>query len=467
MPMHDFDLFIIGGGSGGVRAARFAAQRGARVALAEAARMGGTCVNVGCIPKKLYSYGAHFAEAFGQARGYGWQLPGQPALDWAALKAARAREITRLNGIYEGLMTSAQVQRLQGHASLLDAHTVQVRGADGHTTRHSARHILIATGGAPVRPDVPGAELALVSDDIFDLPTFPERLVVVGGGYIGCEMASIFNGLGAHVTLLYRGEQVLRGFDGEVRDFTAAQMRQHGVDIRVRTDVTRIEADGKDDCKEGGSRRVHLSDGSVLEADAVLYAAGRRPLTDGLGLEAVGVRQGRGGVIEVNAQFQTSVPSIYALGDVVGRLPLTPVALAEAMALVDHLFGPAGQAPRQMDYDNIPTAVFTHPPIGTVGLSEEQARERGQPIRVYRSDFRPLKHTLSGSAERTLVKLIVDDASDRVLGLHMVGADAGEIVQGFAVALKCGATKAQFDATLGIHPTSAEEFVTLREVSRR
>ena len=461
-PQHDFDLFVIGGGSGGVRAARFAAQRGARVALAESARMGGTCVNVGCIPKKLYSYAAHFSDDFAQARGYGWQLPGTPTLNWAALKAARAAEITRLNGIYENLMTSANVQRLQGHGSLLDAHTVQVRAPDGSTSRHSARHILIATGGTPVRPEVPGADLALVSDDIFDLPAFPERLVVVGGGYIGCEMASIFNGLGAHVSLVYRGEQVLRGFDDEVRDFAAAQMRAHGVDIRVRTDVARIEA------AAGGQRRVHLTDGSVLEADAVLYATGRRSLTDGLSLDTVGVRQGRGGVIEVNAQFQTSVPSIYALGDVVGRLPLTPVALAEAMALVDHLFGPLpGQAPRQMDYDNIPTAIFTHPPIGTVGLSEEKARERGQPIRVYRSDFKPLKHTLSGSAERTLVKLIVDDASDRVLGLHMVGADAGEIVQGFAVALKCGATKAQFDATLGIHPTSAEEFVTLREVSRR
>ena len=465
MRQFDFDFLVIGGGSGGVRAARMAAQRGVRVALAEAQGvdgLGGTCVNVGCIPKKLYSYAAHFSDDFAQARGYGWQLPGTPTLNWAALKAARAAEITRLNGIYENLMTSANVQRLQGHGSLLDAHTVQVRAPDGSTSRHSARHILIATGGTPVRPEVPGADLALVSDDIFDLPAFPERLVVVGGGYIGCEMASIFNGLGAHVSLVYRGEQVLRGFDDEVRDFAAAQMRAHGVDIRVRTDVARIEA------AAGGQRRVHLTDGSVLEADAVLYATGRRPLTDGLSLDTVGVRQGRGGVIEVNAQFQTSVPSIYALGDVVGRLPLTPVALAEAMALVDHLFGPLpGQAPRQMDYDNIPTAIFTHPPIGTVGLSEEKARERGQPIRVYRSDFKPLKHTLSGSAERTLVKLIVDDASDRVLGLHMVGADAGEIVQGFAVALKCGATKAQFDATLGIHPTSAEEFVTLREVSRR
>ncbi|PAT34789.1 glutathione-disulfide reductase [Vandammella animalimorsus] len=458
---HDFDLFVIGGGSGGVRAARFAAQRGARVALVESARMGGTCVNLGCIPKKLYSYAAHYAQDFEEARGYGWQLPGAPALDWAALKAARAKEIGRLNGIYDGLMSGAGVTRLQGHGSLIDAHTVQVRAADGRTSRYSARHILIATGSTPFKPELPGAELALTSDDMFDLPRIPQRLVVAGGGYIGCEMASIFHGLGAEVTLLYRGEQILRGFDDEVRDFTAAQMRQHGVDIRVQTDIQRIEAVGE-------QRRVHLSDGSTLEADAVLYATGRRPLVDGLNLDGAGVKQSRQGHIEVDERYATNVPGIYALGDVVGRMALTPVALAEAMVLVDHLFGPApGQAARTLSYDNIPTAVFTHPPIGTVGLTEEQARQRFGAIRVYRSDFKPLKHTLSGSAERTLVKLIVDDASDRVLGLHMVGGDAGEIVQGFAVALQCGATKAQFDATIGIHPTSAEEFVTLREASRR
>ncbi|MDO5087074.1 MAG: glutathione-disulfide reductase [Comamonadaceae bacterium] len=458
-----FDLFVIGGGSGGVRAARMAAQRGARVALAESARMGGTCVNVGCIPKKLYSYAAHYAEAFEEARGFGWRLPAAPTLDWPALKAARAAEITRLNGIYEQLMTGAGVTRLHGHARLAGAGQVSVQGEDGQTQTYSARHILIATGGTPRRPNVPGGELAITSDEVFDLPAFPRRLLVVGGGYIGCEMASIFHGLGAQTTLVYRGEQILRGFDGEVRDFIATQMQQAGVQIRTRCDVSRIEAGA-----DHAARRVHLTDGSVLEADAVLYATGRVPNTRGLGLDEAGVRQGKGGHIEVDERFATSAPGIYAVGDVVGRMALTPVALAEAMALVDALFGPApGQSARAMAYDNIATAVFTHPPIGAVGLTEEQAREGGRAIRVYRSDFRPLKHTLSGRAERTLVKLVVDDASDRVLGLHMVGADAGEIVQGFAVALQCGATKAQFDATLGIHPTSAEEFVTLRQVSRR
>ena len=459
-PSFDHDLFVIGGGSGGVRAARFAAQRGARVAMAESARMGGTCVNVGCIPKKLYSYGAHYAEAFAESAGFGWRLPGAPALDWEALKANRAREITRLNGIYEGLMTGAKVLRLQGHARLLDAHTVEVALEDGGTRRHSARHVLIATGGMPFVPDVPGREWAVTSDDMFDLPQFPRRLAVVGGGYIACEMASIFHGLGAQVTLLYRGAQILRGFDDEVRDFAAGEMRKHGVDVRTHADVARIEA-------VGDARRVHLKDGSAIDADVVLYATGRHANTAGLGLDALGVRLSDNGAIEVDERFATSVPGVYAIGDVVGRLELTPVALAEGMALIDQLFAPPpGQAARTMDYAGIPTAVFTHPPIGTVGLTEQQAREQVGAVQVFRSDFKPLKHTLSGSSERTLTKLIVDAQTDRVLGLHMVGADAGEIVQGFAVALKCGATKAQFDATIGIHPTSAEEFVTLRQISR-
>ncbi|MFO1182854.1 glutathione-disulfide reductase [Ottowia sp.] len=459
-PSFDHDLFVIGGGSGGVRAARFAAQRGARVAMAESGRMGGTCVNVGCIPKKLYSYGAHYAEAFAESAGFGWRLPGAPTLDWDTLKANRAQEIARLNGIYEGLMTGAKVLRLQGHARLLDAHTVEVTLEGGGTQRHSARHILIATGGTPFVPDVPGREWIVTSDDMFDLPRFPRRLVVVGGGYIACEMASIFHGLGAQVTLLYRGAQILRGFDDEVRDFAAGEMRKHGVDIRTHADVARIEA-------LGDARRVHLKDGSAIDADVVLYATGRRANTAGLGLDALGVRQSDNGAIEVDARFATSVPGIYAIGDVVGRMELTPVALAEGMALVDHLFGPPpGQPARTMDYAGIPTAVFTHPPIGTVGLTEQQAREQVGAIQVFRSDFKPLKHTLSGNTERTLTKLIVDAQTDRVLGLHMVGADAGEIVQGFAVALKCGATKAQLDATIGIHPTSAEEFVTLRQISR-
>ncbi|MFT4195028.1 FAD-dependent oxidoreductase, partial [Ottowia sp.] len=368
----------------------------------------------------------------------------------------------RLNGIYEGLMTGAQVQVLRGHARLAGANTVEVKDDNGATLRHTARAILIATGGRPFVPPVPGRELAVTSDDMFDLPAFPRRLAVVGGGYIGCEMASIFHGLGAEVTLIYRGEQVLRGFDDEVRDFTAEEMRKAGVQLRLRSDVARIDA------LPDGARRVTLQAGATLDADVVLYATGRQPNVAGLELAEAGVRQQANGAIEVDEHFATSVPGVYALGDVVGRMELTPVALAEAMALVDHLLGPApGKPARRMDYAHIPTAVFTHPPIGTVGLTEQAARERFGAVRVYRSDFRPLKHTLSGRAERTLVKLIVDDASDRVVGLHMVGADAGEVVQGFAVALKCGATKAQFDATIGIHPTSAEEFVTLREVTRR
>ena len=456
----DFDLFVIGGGSGGVRAARFAGQRGMRVGMAESKRMGGTCVNVGCIPKKLYSYAAEYAEGFADARGYGWSIPGEPTLDWDTLKHNRAQSIANLNAIYEKLMTGAKVDRMQGHASLADAHTVQVRHDDGRVTQHSAAAILIATGGAPWVPKLPGRELAITSDDIFDLPRFPRQLVVVGGGYIACEFASIFHGMGSEVTLLYRGEQVLRGFDDEVRNFAAEEMRKAGVDIRVHADVDRIEA-------VGDARRVHLRDGTAVDADVVLYATGRRANTEGLGLDAAGVRQAEDGTIAVDAHFATSVPGIYALGDVVGRMELTPVALAEAMALVDHLYGPLpGKAARTMDYSNIPTAVFTHPPIGTVGLSEQAAREKYGAVRIYRSDFRPLQHSLSGRSERTMVKLIVEDATDRVVGAHMVGAEAGEIIQGFAVALKCGATKAQFDATIGIHPTSAEEFVTLREVAR-
>lgn len=456
----DFDLFVIGGGSGGVRAARFAGQRGMRVGMAESKRMGGTCVNVGCIPKKLYSYAAEYAEGFADARGYGWSIPGEPTLDWDTLKHNRAQSIANLNAIYEKLMTGAKVDRMQGHASLADAHTVRVRHDDGRVTQHSAAAILIATGGTPWAPELPGRELAITSDDIFDLPRFPRRLVVVGGGYIACEFASIFHGMGSQVTLLYRGEQILRGFDDEVRSFAAEEMRKAGVDIRVHADVARIEA-------AGDARRVHLRDGTSVDADVVLYATGRRANTEGLGLDAAGVRQTESGTIAVDAHFATSVPGIYALGDVVGRMELTPVALAEAMVLVDHLYGPLpGKAARTMDYSNIPTAVFTHPPIGTVGLSEQAAREQFGKVRIYRSDFRPLQHSLSGRSERTMVKLVVDDATDRVVGAHMVGAQAGEIIQGFAVALKCGATKAQFDATIGIHPTSAEEFVTLREVSR-
>lgn len=449
-----YDLFVIGGGSGGVRAARMAAQRGAKVALAEAAALGGTCVNVGCIPKKLYSYAAYYGHAFDEAAGFGWDVP-EPRFDWGRLKANRAREITRLNGVYEQLLAGAGVQLLRGWAQLVDGHTVKVRTAGGEET-FSARHILLATGGTPSVPDFPGREHAVTSDSMFDLDPFPKRLVVVGGGYIACEFASIFQGLGSQVTQLYRGEQVLRGFDGEVRAFAAAEMRKTGIDLRLGAQVASI-AKGRD------GLTLALADGSTLGADTVLYATGRVPNVNGLGLDSAGVKQGKDGAIVVDAHYQTSLPSVHALGDVTARVQLTPVALGEAMALVDHLFG---DRKRRMGYEYIPTAVFTHPNIGTVGYSEEAAKEKFGAVTIFRSDFKALKHTLSGSTERTLMKLVVDKASDRVVGLHMVGPDAGEIVQGFAVAMKAGATKAVFDATVGIHPTAAEEFVTMREPAR-
>jgi glutathione reductase (NADPH) len=454
MTTFDFDLFVVGGGSAGVRAARMAGQRGARVALAEAGAMGGTCVNVGCIPKKLYSYAAGYANSFKEAQGYGWSA-GEPVFDWERLKAQRAREIGRLNGVYTELLVKAGVHLISGWAVLVDAHTVAVGGR-----HYTARAILVATGGQPSVPQIPGAEHVISSDAIFDLTPFPRRLLVVGGGYIACEFASIFQGMGAQVTQLYRGRQVLRGFDEEVRDFIAVQMREHGVALRLQADVAAIS-------RQAQGLQVQLLDGSMVEADAVLYATGRVPKVLGLGLEALGLAQRRDGAIVVNEQYQTSVPSIYAVGDVTARLQLTPVVLAEAMVVVDQLFGPApGQTPRSLSYELIPTAVFTHPNIATVGWTEAQARERCERVRIYRVDFKPLRHTLSGSRERTLMKLVVDDASDRVVGLHMVGADAGDIVQGFAVAMKAGATKAVFDSTIGIHPTAAEEFVTMREVSR-
>jgi glutathione reductase (NADPH) len=452
MTTYDFDLFVIGAGSGGVRAARMAAAIGARVAVAESGALGGTCVNVGCIPKKLYSYAAHYAEAFEQAKGFGWQVDAHPALDWKALKANRAQEISRLNGVYGRLLDGAGAKLIRGWGRLVDAHTVSVQ-TEGGEQRFTAKSILIATGGKAFKPSFEGSELAITSDDMFDLDPFPRRLVVVGGGYIACEFASIFNGLGSQVTQLYRGEQVLRDFDEDVRSFIAAEVRKAGVDLRVNTDVTRI-------LKTADGLELTLTDGSTLQADVVLYATGRIPHAQGLGLEALGVQLKSNGAVIVNDVYQSSVPSIYAVGDVTSRVQLTPVALGEAMVVVDHLFG---KDERRMGYDYIPTAVFTHPNIGTVGYSESDARAKFGEVRVFKTDFKPLVHTLSGSSERCMMKLIVDVASDRVVGLHMVGPEAGEIVQGFAVAMRAGATKAVFDSTIGIHPTMAEEFVTMRQ----
>jgi glutathione reductase (NADPH) len=460
----DCDLLVIGAGSGGVRAGRFAAQRGARVIVVEGGALGGTCVNVGCIPKKLYSYAAHYAEAFEQSHGFGWEAT-TPRFDWAVLKARRAAEIARLNGIYDGLLKSAGATLVRGWASVVDPHTVAVRpvagGADPAVKHYSAKHILLATGGQPQKVDGPGAEWALSSDDMFDLDPFPRRLVVVGGGYIACEFASIFNGLGAQVTLVHRGPRLLRGFDHEVADFVTAEMRKKGITVHLQSTIAGAS-------RTGSVQTLRLNqpaaDDVELEADAVLHATGRIARTRGLGLEALGIALNANGTVPVDAHFQTVVPSVHALGDLVGHMALTPIALGEAMLLVDHLFGDGVRQP--IDYAMVPTAVFTHPNIGTVGLGEEAARARGS-VRIYRSDFKPLQHTLSGSSERTLMKIVVDDASDRVLGMHMVGADAGEVIQGFAAALQAGLTKAQLDRTIGIHPTGAEEFVTMRELARR
>ncbi|MGH8034597.1 MAG: glutathione-disulfide reductase, partial [Lysobacterales bacterium] len=448
-------LFVIGGGSGGVRAARMSALRGARVALAEVAAMGGTCVNVGCIPKKLYSYAAQYAESFEESHGFGW-VGEPPTFDWELLKANRAREISRLNGIYVQLLESAGVTIVKGWARLLDNHTIEV-----DEQRFTAKNILIATGGAATVPAVPGREHVVTSDHMFDLSPFPKRLLVVGGGYIACEFASIFNGLGAQVTQVHRRDKLLRGFDDDVRRFIAGEMSKTGVNLQLGTEIAAISKTA-----EGLQVEVKGANGSNASflVDTVLYATGRQPNAGGIGLEALGVAVNDVGAIQVNERYQTSVPSIYALGDVTARLQLTPVALGEAMVVVDQLFGPAAdRKPRSMSYEFIPSAVFTHPNIGTVGYTEAEAREKFGKVSVYRADFKALRHTLSGSTERTLMKLLVEDATDRVVGLHMVGSDAGEIVQGFAVAMKAGATKAVFDSTIGIHPTAAEEFVTLRE----
>ncbi len=445
---YDFDLFVIGAGSGGVRAARFAAGYGARVAVAESRYLGGTCVNVGCVPKKLLVYGAHFAEDFEQAQGFGWSL-GEARFDWPTLIANKNREIARLNGIYRNLLLGSGVTLLEGHARLLDEHSVELGGQ-----RYSAKHILLATGGWPHIPDIPGREHAIGSNEAFFLEQLPRRVLVVGGGYIAVEFASIFHGLGAETSLLYRRELFLRGFDGAVREHLRDELSKRGLDLQFNSDIERI------DKQADGSLLATLQDGRRLATDCVFYATGRRPMLDNLGLENTRVALDERGFIEVDEQFQTSAPSILAIGDVIGRVQLTPVALAEGMAVARRLFKPEEYRP--VDYQTIPTAVFSLPNIGTVGLSEEQAKAAGHQVKVYESRFRPMKLTLTECQERTLMKLVVDADSDRVLGCHMVGPEAGEIIQGLAVALKAGATKRIFDETIGVHPTAAEEFVTMR-----
>ena len=450
----DYDFFVIGGGSGGVRAGRIAAGLGARVGLAEERYLGGTCVNVGCIPKKLFSYASHYAQDFEDARGYGWELPGEPRFHWPTLRDNKDREIQRLNAVYLKLLEGAGVEVHRQRAVFVDKHTIAL----GEKTI-TAKEILVATGGWPAIPDIEGKEHAITSNELFSLTALPESILIVGGGYIAVEFAGILAGLKVSTTLVHRGPSLLRGFDAEIAGAFAVELQKYAT-LQLDTDVVKIHklADGR--------LQVLLSNHVVLTVDAVMFATGRNPNTANLGLEALGVELGENGAIIVNDDFTTSVPNIHAVGDVIDRVALTPVALAEGQILAQRLFGKTDAGKRRaMRYENIPTAVFSNPNIATVGLDEEGARQQYPNLAVYRSRFTALRHTLSGRKEKTFLKLLVDTDTDRVVGIHMLGADAGEIVQGLAVAINAGATKADFDATLGIHPTVAEEFVTMRSPS--
>ncbi len=443
----DFDFFVLGAGSGGVRAARTAAALGARVAICEERHFGGTCVHLGCIPKKLLVYGAHVAEELEDARGYGWSFDGV-RFDWPTLLRNKDAELARLDGVYRRLLDRAGVTILEGRGVFEGPHALRVG-----ERQVTAEHVLVATGSRPSRPEIPGGELGITSDDAFGLEALPERVIVTGAGYIALEFASIFRALGVTTHVVHRGPRILRTFDADLARSLEANLRARGVHLHLGRTPHRFEA-------RGGEVSAVFDDGDAVSADLLLHGIGRKANVENLGLEKAGVRLDARGAIAVDAHYRTSAPNVFAVGDVIHRLPLTPVALAEGMAVARTLFGASAAA---VDYDLVPTAVFTMPQGAAVGLSEEEARRRGHALRIYRSEFRPLRHTLTGREERSLMKLVVDDASDRVLGCHVVAADAAEIVQGFAVALTCGATKAQLDATIGIHPSAAEELVTLRE----
>lgn len=447
MSTYDYDLLVIGAGSGGVRASRVAASHGAKVAVCENYRIGGTCVIRGCIPKKLMTYAAHYAEDFEDAEAYGWTV-GPRSFSWSTLIANKDKEIDRLNKIYIRLLDDAGVEMIDGTGRLIDPHTVDIDGR-----QVTAETILIATGGWPTMPDVPGIEHAVTSNEVFHLEEQPRRVVVVGGGYIACEFAGIFNGLGSEVVQLYRSAQILRGFDDDVRNTLAQESRKKGVDVRVEANVSRID-------KVGSHFEVTCTTGVTIETDLVLYATGRAPNTKGLDLDEVGVKLNDRGAIAVDEWSRTSVENIYAVGDVTDRLNLTPVALNEGLAFAETVFGGND---RKMDHRNVAYAVFSQPNVSCVGLSEADARTEYGDVDIYKSTFRGLKHTLTGRQEMTLMKIVVDAASQKVVGLHMVGPEAAEIIQGLAVTVKMGATKADLDATLGIHPTAAEEFVTMRQ----
>jgi glutathione reductase (NADPH) len=443
MARYDFDMITIGAGSGGVASSRRAGSYGARVAIVEESRIGGTCVLRGCVPKKLLVYGAQFADAFEDAAGFGWTVA-PPKFDWPALIAAKNAELDRLEKIYVNMLRHSGVEIIEGRGVLVDPHTVEVAGR-----RYTAETILIATGGHPTVPDIPGIEYVISSNEALDLPQLPRRIVIVGGGYIAVEFAGIFRGFGCEVAEIIRREELLYGFDDDLRIALAQEMRNRGVEIHTRTNVARIEKDSR----EGYS--VFTEIGQEISADLVMYATGRGPNTKGLGLAEIGIETRRNGAVVVDEWQRTTVPNVYAVGDVTDRLNLTPVAIAETLF---------NNNPIKMDHADVPTAVFSNPPIGTVGLSEEQARKQyGDDVDIYIARFRPMKNTLSGREERTLMKLVVDARTDRVLGCHMLGPDAPEIAQGLAIAIKAGATKRVFDQTVGLHPSAAEEFVTMRE----
>jgi len=447
MTRFDHDLFVIGAGSGGIRASRISHHLGGRVAIAENYRVGGTCVIRGCIPKKLLAYAAHYAEDFEDARGYGWSIEGA-SFSWPALIANKNREIARLSAVYTDGFARVGIPVVEGTAKVVDAHTVEIAGR-----RVTAQNILVATGGAPVKPSIPGMEHAITSNEAFELPELPKRILIVGGGYVAVEFAGIFHGLGSAVTLSYRGGQILRGFDDDVRKHLHDEMVKKGVRILLNHTVSGIarRADGTLEATASGGK---------IECDAVMFAIGRKPNTARLGVSEIGVKLDEEGGVAVDRFCRSSVASIYAVGDVTNRIALTPVAIREGGAVALTLFGGV-ETP--VDHDDVPSAVFSQPPVGTVGLSESTAAEKFGKLDIYKTTFRPLRHTLSGRDERTLMKLVVDAASQRVVGAHMVGADAPEIIQGIALGVKAGLTKQQFDATVGIHPTAAEEFLTLRE----
>lgn len=451
-PDYDYDLFVIGAGSGGVRASRISAGHGAKVAIADdgAVGLGGTCVNVGCVPKKLFVYGSEITQEVKDSEGFGWNFP-EPSLNWERLIENKDKEISRLNGIYERLLTNAKVDIKRGKGKLVDAHTVEVDG-----NRYTADKILLCVGGWPVMPDITGKEHLKTSNDIFYTKKVPKKPVILGSGYIAVEFAGILHGYKSDVHLVIRREHILKGFDGEMADYLLNAYENQGIHVHKNSEAVKIEKKGEDDYV------VYLKDGSTIETDYVLAAIGRNPKTKGIGLEDVGVKTNKRGGIVVQKDGQSSVPSIYALGDCTATLQLTPVALAEGHCFADTQFG---NMPRTADLEDVATAVFSHPNLGTVGLSEEAALDKYKKIKVYRSEFRPLKHTVSGSSERSLMKIIVDSATDRVVGMHMVGAHAGEIIQGFSAAIKMKITKTVLDSVIGIHPTSAEEFVTMKTMA--